>query len=337
MNFKERLKRKNEFDASLVYGTKKFNELTGRKEFLSFRKNNDNKWIDSQTGLIHKKFSEYRNCPLCNNNYYKTLFVKAGFPHVKCSNCELVYVNPILNNNEYVKLWSVEDSWENVLEKEHQIKMQAIEANYYLDIVELYAKKTANLKICDIGCGPGTLLKEAQKRNYTVFGIESNKRCHKVLKNNKVDFIGDFFPLRTRLNRKFDSIFMLSVLEHMRDPIQIIKDAKSLLNDKGILYISVPNIDALVNRILHAEAGVFGGHSHIQFFNKKTLNYLFDILKIKVLEFETIITELGVIKNYLSYKDPYFGDTKDTFDFLSAEIIHQNYLGRSINVVGRLI
>jgi len=337
MDFNERLKRRNEFDASLVYGTKKFNELTGRKEHLDYRKNNDDMWLNTDTGVIHEKYAELRNCPLCDSNNYITLFVKSGFPHVKCLNCQLVYVNPILNKNEYIKLCSAEDSWESILENEHQMKMQALEANYSLDIVELYSKKTGKLRICDVGCGPGTLLLEAKKRNYDVFGIEPNERCHKFLKQNDLNFIGDFFPLKKDINEKFDCMFLLNVLEHMRDPIQTVKNAKSLLSDKGILYISVPCIDALVNRILQKEAGVFGGHSHLQFFNHVTMTKFFEKLGIEVLEYETIITELGVIKNYLSFENPYFGDTNQSFDYLTPEMIYQYHLGRNINITGRLI
>lgn len=338
MGFNERVKRRNEFDASLVYGTRKFNLLTRRDEHIGHRERSDEQWMDRATGVISEIFSETRNCPLCDSNNYQTLFIKAGFPHVKCTGCGLAYVNPILNKEEYAKLWRTEDSWENVLESPDQIKMQALEANYSLDIAELYIneKHVSDITICDVGCGPGTLLAEAKKRGYYAFGIEPNRRCHKALAEKRVDYIGDFFPLKTKVEHLFDAIFLLNTLEHLRDPIQIMSEIRKLLKPSGIIYISVPCIDALVNRIMHEKAGVFAGHSHIQFFSAETLSALLNKTGFDVVEYETIITEIGVIKNYMGFKDPYFGDVTGGFDFITPEIIYKNNMARNINMVGRL-
>lgn len=337
MDFQERVRRRNEFDAGLVYGVKKFNTLTGRISHYDYREEHDNQWMNPQTGIIFDKFAEKRCCLLCGSKEYEVLFVKSGFPHVKCNVCDLVYVSPILNTEEYSKLWSAEDSWENVLESAEQINMQALEARYSLDVVELYLKNKNGICICDVGCGPGTLLVEAQKRGYYAFGIEPNKRCHKILAGKSIDFIGGFFPLHEDVGRRFDCVFLLNALEHMRNPVQIVMEAKKLIKPGGFIYVSVPCIDALVNRIMHEEAGVFGGHSHIQFFNAKTLSKLFAITGFEVVEYETIITELGVIKNYLSFKHPYLGDKPDIFDFLNPETIYKNHLARNINMLGRVI
>jgi len=334
MDFAQRVQRRNAFDASLVYGTKKFNFLTGRDKHVTHRKNTDDQWNNPQTGYIYEKFSEKRNCPLCGSSKNKEMFVKAGFPHVKCDDCSLVYVNLILNEAEYKKLWSAEDSWEEILENEHQVKMQTLEAAYSLDVAEQYlAQCDERISVCDIGCGPATLLSEAQKRGYDVFGIEPNQRCRKFLEQKKIDHIIDFFPLKQSLKKQFDLVFFLNTLEHLREPLKIVLEIKKQIKTDGLLYISVPNMDALVNRIMHERAGVFGGHSHIQFFNHKTLTVLLEKAGFEVLEYETIITELGVIKNYLSYEDPYFGDGDVNYDFLTPENIYRNHLARNVNIV----
>lgn len=337
MNFQERVRRRNEFDAGLVYGTKKFNVMTGRDKHADYRARHDSQWMNYDTGIIHDRFSERRNCPLCGADEFEILFVKCGFPHVKCNLCGLVYVNVILNKEEYEKLWGAEDSWESILEKEHQIKMQTLEARYSLDIAELYINNKDDISICDVGCGPGRLLGEAKKRGYYAFGIEPNQRCHNVLRDKEIDYLGDFFPLKKEIKRNFDCIFLLNALEHMRNPMQIVLEAKKLMKPLGVIYISVPCIDALVNRIMHEKAGVFGGHSHLQFFNIKTLSAFLEKAGFEILEYETIITEIGVIKNYLSFKEPYFSDCADALEFLTPELIYKNHLARNLNMVGRIV
>lgn len=336
MDFEERVRRRNEFDASLVYGTREFNLLTGRDKHLDYRRKNDGQWMDPQTGVIHKRYAEKRRCPLCGEDDCETLFVKCGFPHVKCRVCGLVYVNPVLNKAEYEKLWSAEDSWESVLESKDQVKMQSLEANYSLDIVSLYLTRARDVAVCDVGCGPATLLGEAKKRGFYTFGIEPNTRCHRFLKEKGIDYTADFFPLKKDPGKRFDCIFLLNTLEHLRDPKEVVKEAKKLLKEAGLVYISVPCIDALVNRIMHEKAGVFAGHSHIQFFSIDTLSQLLEQTGFEVLEYETIITEIGVIKNYLSFQDPYFGEGADKLDFITPELIYRHHLARNLNMVGRL-
>ena len=60
MDFNERVRRRNEFDASIVYGTREFNILTGRDKHLSHRKNHDDDWLNDETGMIHEKFQKKR-------------------------------------------------------------------------------------------------------------------------------------------------------------------------------------------------------------------------------------------------------------------------------------
>lgn len=51
MDFQERVRRRNEFDASIVYGTRQFNLLTRRQEHMAFREDNDDLWIDKKKGV----------------------------------------------------------------------------------------------------------------------------------------------------------------------------------------------------------------------------------------------------------------------------------------------
>jgi len=239
MNFDERVRRKNEFDGNLVYGTKQFNLLTGRHRHLGYRQKHDNQWINAKKGLIHNKFAEKRRCPLCGADYFDTLFLKEGFPHQKCRVCELVYVSPILNREVYMRWSRNERTYVSVLKTKVQTKMQTLKSIYILDILRLYLNKRSVVDVCDIGCGPGVLLSEAKKRKYNAFGIEPNKKCHKLLEKKGIDYTRDFFPLKEYGRKKFDCVFLLNVLEHMRNPVEMAKATKkNIENPRTYLHFS---------------------------------------------------------------------------------------------------
>jgi len=85
-------------------------------------------------------------------------------------------------------------------------------------------------------------------------------------------------------DRKFENIVLGHVLEHVDDPVQILKVAKKFLAPNGILFAAVPNA-----RSLHRQAGVIMGllqaedelneldkhHGHRRVFNPESFRQAF--------------------------------------------------------------
>lgn len=57
-----------------------------------------------------------------------------------------------------------------------------------------------------------------------------------------------------KTDRKFDTIIMGHVLEHVEDPVEILKNAKNWLKDDGIIFAAVPN-----SHSIHRQAAVIMG------------------------------------------------------------------------------
>ncbi len=51
-------------------------------------------------------------------------------------------------------------------------------------------------------------------------------------------------------NQKFDIIIATEVLEHLQDPIRHIKRIKELVNDNGVVLISLPNENTIYHRLM---------------------------------------------------------------------------------------
>ena len=80
--------------------------------------------------------------------------------------------------------------------------------------------------------------------------------------------------------QKFDVIIFSDVLEHLYDPVGIIKSYQSLLKEDGAMVVTVPNIANIFSRIAllfgnfnYSETGVMD-KTHIRFFNRKNLKRL---------------------------------------------------------------
>ena len=55
------------------------------------------KFIDPSTGRMLNHLKEERVCPVCNSALSTHIMDKSASTYVKCNDCTMVYLNPILN------------------------------------------------------------------------------------------------------------------------------------------------------------------------------------------------------------------------------------------------
>ena len=327
MKVTNRIDQKNKFDGNFIYGAHSFNKKTGRDTHFKNRLSKKNDDItDPITGKLRQDISKNRKCPLCSKDKKTIIFIKEGFEHYKCQNCSMVYVNPILNEEKLHNFYQDEESYNKVLTNSLQIDLDIKRFNYCLDIIEQYCPKKGN--ILDVGAGAGIFLEVAMGRNWEPLAIEFNSFCIKRIKSLGIDCISKPIEEVNLPKESFDCITLWAVLEHLQEPKKMLKNINELLKPNGILVILVPNINSLAARIMHEKCGTFSGDAHINFFNDMTLKNIQEKAGFKVLEVETVFSEVNTIKNYLNYNDPYFGkNNHDDFAFLNTKYIHDNLLG----------
>ena len=328
LSFDQKMKLKNQFDGNLQMGAKKFNKITGRDKHLNNRRLNKLNYIDPDSGQLYSELSLNRKCPLCGSNNYEILFVKDGFSHVRCNICTMVYVTPTLKEEKTHSFYLNEDSYTEVLMNEVQLEMDKKRFNYSLDIIEeLVARKN---KIIDIGAGPGFFLQQTIARKWKATGVEFNQFSVKKLKSIGIHVIDQPMHQANIENGAFDCATIWAVLEHIINPNEFLQDIHKILTPDGILAVIVPNFDSLVVRILHDKCVTFGGESHVNHFNEKTLTQMMKNNHFEKIEIETLFTEINTIQNYLSFTDPYLGVPDYFIDILTPEYIHKNLLGYAL-------
>ncbi len=331
------LKKKNSFDGNLIFGAKKFNKQTNRDKHLKeVKKKNLKPFYLGQKNELLKKYSYLRKCPLCNSNIKKSklIFLKGGFAHRKCQKCEMFYVSPILKNKISHKIHLNHVSFNKVYENRIQIKMDNLKFSYGLSSIKKHLKKNLKKKILDIGCGMGGFIEIAKKNKWISEGIEFNKYASKYLRKKGFKVYNDYLE-NLNLKKDYSCVSMWNLFEHLENPHQMLKNIKKVLVPGGLVFVLVPNIDGLVNRILKKDAVAFAGYTHLNFYNHKTLMKTFKKNEFRVLHFETIFTEIESIKNYLNFEDPYFGESNKNQNYFSSKFLHKNYLGSKLMMIAQ--
>ena len=178
---KNRLKLKNQFDGSIVFSGREFDDRTGRTLHMANCENIiDDKLINEKTGLIKDEYVFNRRCPLCNEpDKHETIFVKQGFNHAKCVKCGFVFVNNPFNEGILHDKYEKEDSWSEVLLNDINIDMDTKKFKYGLMLIESVFddyKLQLNKNLLDVGSGSGLFLKVARDNGWNVKGIEFNEK-----------------------------------------------------------------------------------------------------------------------------------------------------------------
>jgi len=102
--------------------------------------------------------------------------------------------------------------------------------------------------ILDLGCSDGSLgesLKNAHPER-EVCGVEFSEdlAMHASIKLNQVIVadLNDASCLNVFSHRKFDCVIAADILEHLLNPIDLLKHLNPLLADDAVLIVSLPNI-----------------------------------------------------------------------------------------------
>jgi len=333
MTPEQRLERKNEFDASLTLGARAFNLATGRDAHLERRRIYKERLIDASTQSLHRGIAVQRRCPVCGAaaDCARTLFVKDGFPHLRCLECSMTYVSPVLNQERLHSHYLDETSYTEVLLNDVNRALDEKRFHYCLDVLDQFAAPPGRL--LDIGCGPGTFLTVAKARGWSVQGVEFNKACVAALTRAGIDVIDVPLEQAPLDAGSYRCVALWDVLEHIPGAAVFLASIHPLLRTDGILMIEVPQIDSLVSRVLHEKSATFAGDAHINFFNVATLTRLLEQNGFVVREAETLLTELGAIANHFGFEDPYLGEAGVVVDCLTPKYIHDHLLGARLFVL----
>lgn len=151
-------------------------------------------------------------------------------------------------------------------------------------------------KVLDIGCGYGLISSILKNKGNFVIALDiSRKMVLEARRRGLIAYQCDIENEDIPIRYKFDVILMTEVLEHLLDPIPVLRRIKRNLKKEGLLYISTPNCAYWYNRfqLLLGRIPNFGEKkirpyniNHKTFFDidtlKKTVEYAgLKILKIK--------------------------------------------------------
>jgi len=107
-------------------------------------------------------------------------------------------------------------------------------------IVDNYFKRNYKT-LLDVGCGRGEHLREFQKLGVQVKGVDISKEAQELSKDLEIDIVDiEKEPLPYK-DRNFDVVFNKSLIEHLRNPDNFMREAYRVLKPEGRLITMTPD------------------------------------------------------------------------------------------------
>lgn len=122
----------------------------------------------------------------------------------------------------------------------------------------------AGARLLDIGSGPGHFLAAAVRAGFRATGVEINPELARIAAASSGAEVvaGDGTALASVLagrERGFEIVTLLDVLEHVGDPVALLRDAGRFLAPGGALLVYTPNHSGLIARTAALIGRLSGG------------------------------------------------------------------------------
>jgi len=179
------------------------------------------------------------SCFVCGGARHKRFFSAAGFDFWRCRECGVVRMNPL------PKPSGAGEDYQGFDLATYKKFMETFRVPQYERDIDWMRKQGATGRLLDIGCGTGEFLDVAARSGFAVTGIEPSPTASEIASKRHSIIRGEFLDLDLA-GRRFDTVTLWSVLEHVLNPADVLSRISSLTEPGGILALRVPDVRGLL-------------------------------------------------------------------------------------------
>tara|TARA_B100000787_G_C16198397_1_gene302782 strand:- start:1563 stop:2813 length:1251 start_codon:yes stop_codon:yes gene_type:complete len=280
---------------------------------------------------MKKVFKKINSCRICNDknliniidlkkqyiqgsfekeNHPQTVKTKIPLQLVICKKCSLVQTKHTVSPDAlYENYWY--KSGVNFTMTDHLLKLAK-------ESKKILKNKNKKIKILDIGCNDGTLLRSFPK-TFIKVGIDPSQIAKK-LKSENLTIINDFFPSKKILlkykNNKFDLITSIAMFYDIQDPTSFVNNIKNILNENGIWIFELSYLVDMLK--LNSYDTIC--HEHLEYYSITALNYLMKKTDMKIFKIQFNEINGGSIRCYVTHSSNQNYDNKNNLNVIKKTL-----------------
>lgn len=241
------------------------------------------------------------SCVVCGNDSIKFAYSLFSYNYYTCTKCDLTKIYPVIPEEDLInKHYNYDANIANgnsinelnlfilnpsrIINRIKKTRFKPI--SKVRELKELFENKNSN--IIDLGCGSGVFICSLYRLGYkNIYGTE--------IQLDPVKHILKHFPIAVRHGPimchndfpLFEIVTCFDVLEHIPDPALAVQQIVRMLKPNGYVHIRVPNYGSLTSKLFGRRWLWNIPPFHLNYFNKRSLKYLFESNNLKVVNLYT--------------------------------------------------
>lgn len=230
-------------------------------------------------------------CPICGGQSSYLFNSKHNKSIFNCHNNDCGhFFTPPLNKNQGICLRSsdIESESNSAFNKFHERNIRLL--NLFMGKI---MKQSTLIHLLDFGAGNAHISRSFKSHlgnKVVIYCYEPNTLCKDLYQKHQLIHITNLMDI----TKKIDLIYMIEVIEHLEDPISILKSLTKTLNPSGKIFISTP-VGAKSEKVTNA----FDTESHLHFFTENSLNYALDKSGLKSITYKYFPEMYPINSSYL--------------------------------------
>lgn len=225
--------------------------------------------------LKRKNLYNLKKCPVCASNskiidIVRTINVNSDekLNLRECLQCGHWWFDPMSTQDYLNSLY--ESGSEFVVSENYQGREmpEEFELTRYVSQFLDKIKNINQLNYLEIGVGPGYLFEFFKKKVKNCYGVDP---CR--WKPEDPHIFNDIKDIPISL--RFDIIVIQDVLEHLENPIDMLKKVKEFANKNCIISCGFPNKDSLIAKIFKSRWSMIRPIGHLHYFSSKSVDSIF--------------------------------------------------------------
>jgi len=188
----------------------------------------------------------------------------------------------------------------------------------------------------DIGCGSGKIVKFMRDAGFDSYGTDVSAIGGEVGREQELKIIvGDFNEVDVPQNY-FDYLYTRHALEHINEPNETFKKLSSLLNEDGVGYISVPNVDSFTSRLFGRYWYFLGAPLHVINYTPKSITIMLEKYGMQVLKIKASADYIAILGSFQAFINRNNGKKSDEGFIANSNVLKGlaqliSYMGTILN------
>lgn len=233
-----------------------------------------------------------RACPICNTTETKESFVRPDdLTVLLCKKCKTFFVSPAPSSAQLAAFYSTYDSDHQRASSVSPValanmysRLKSFDDPRIQELCSLMVIK--NKSVLDVGFGRAQFLYSMMKLGATPHGVDLDRKATEYAKylgihNVHLGSIDDL-PIDVR----YDIVVMNDFIEHPLAPMDLLRKAKKMLNQNGLLLIWTPNGDVAQYEDCPTTFRV--DLEHMQYLTSDSIMYIANELGFRIVHLETL-------------------------------------------------